>query len=480
MRNLFRGLCLFVTGVALAAGPANKQPTREANPQSLALVAGQGTFLILSDIHFDPFANRTLVPQLISADVARWQSIFDSARGGGFSQYGQDTNYALLRSLLEAARRYQSAYHYDYVVVTGDYLAHKFRERYLQSGCNDASYPVFVVKTMTFLTRMIQKTFPSLAVFGAVGNNDSICGDYSQTPGDELLRSMAEEWRVLARVPEARADFAVGGFYAVSHPTVANRELIVLNTTFWSNLYKDSCSAVPGSPGKAELQWFAWKLYQAQAQTKTVSLIMHIPPGIDSYNSAKLAKCSESAPLWNPEFASQFERLVDQFRALLRDVYVGHLHMDDFRVFEDAQGSAFAEAHVVPAVSPIYDNNPAFEIALYDKHTGNLVNYAIVYLTDLAQLQKDREHVPTWRIEYSADAAYRVAEYGPTAAKQIAGAIRSDTNTRRMFATFYNVTGSHSSPVATDRWLSFACAQTEWSAEGYAQCSCSATAAPEK
>jgi sphingomyelin phosphodiesterase acid-like 3 len=478
MHSLVHASFFLIAVVALAADPSNGQRTSEAEAQSLAVAPGQGTFLVLSDIHFNPFANPKLVPELRSADAMKWGHIFDSDLDGGFPEYGQDTNYALLQSVLKAARRYQSIHHYDYVLVTGDYLAHAFSDKYRENGGDDASYAVFVVKTMTFLSRMIEESFPSLPVYAVLGNNDSICGDYRQSPGDELLRGMAEQSRVFARVPEAKSDFAVGGFYAVPHPTVPNEELIVLNTTFWSNFYEDGCSMNAGSPGKAELKWLAWKLYQARAQKKTVSLLMHIPPGIDAYQSAQRA--CDPAPLWKAEFASEFDGLIEEFRELFRDVYVGHLHMDDFRLFEDSEGAPFAEAHVVPAVSPVYRNNPAFEIALYDKHSGYLVNYAIVYLTNLERLQKKSQQAPTWSVEYSADTAYRLREYGPHGAKEIAEAIRSDSETRQRFARFYNVMSSATSPVSGSHWLSFSCAQTELSEEGYKRCSCAVAAAPKE
>jgi sphingomyelin phosphodiesterase acid-like 3 len=478
MWTLFRAILPSLMASTLAAVLAGNQETYQPESQSLTLGPHESTFLVMSDIHFDPFANPDIVPRLISVDVRQWKYIFDSAAGHNFPQYGQDTNYTLLKSVLRAAREYRPAYRYDYIVVTGDYLTHDFREKYKKNGGDDASYQAFVVSTMIFVTRMIQESFPSLPVFGALGNNDSVCGDYTQSPGDDLLVKMSHEWNVLSLTPDARRDFATGGFYALPHPTVPNHELIVLNTTFWSRLYEDSCSAASSSPGTAELHWLAWKLYQSQIQRKTVSLIMHIPPGIDAYASAKLGKCGQSVTLWNQHFALQFEQLLEQYKSLLRDVYTGHLHMDDLRVFEDTQGTAFIDAHVVPAVSPIYNNNPAFEIAVYDKKDGTLKNYAIVYLEHL-QDSLQRRKAPVWAIEYSVNAAYHLDEYGPGSAKQMAEAVRIDHETRTMFERFYDVNRTGNSALIGDHWLSYACAQTEISPDRYAECACGMPTAPQ-
>ena len=47
----------------------------------------------------------------------------------------------------------------------------------------------------------------------------------------------------------ALKDFAIGGFYAVPHPTVARHDMIVLNSIFWSAKYWDNCNRKAGAPG---------------------------------------------------------------------------------------------------------------------------------------------------------------------------------------------------------------------------------------
>lgn len=85
----------------------------------------------------------------------------------GFSQYGADTNYPLLVAVLKAAQDYGVKQHYDYVIVTGDYLAHDFTNKYQRLIDNDeAAFQAFVIKTIIFISRTIQASFPSLPVFG--------------------------------------------------------------------------------------------------------------------------------------------------------------------------------------------------------------------------------------------------------------------------------------------------------------------------
>src|SRR5580693_6374697 len=81
-------------------------------------------FLILSDLHFNPMADARLVTQLEAAEPAQWASILGRSKSTAFSQYGQDTNWWLLRSALDQARR--TIPRPAFIIVDGDSLAHHF------------------------------------------------------------------------------------------------------------------------------------------------------------------------------------------------------------------------------------------------------------------------------------------------------------------------------------------------------------------
>ena len=50
------------------------------------------TFLSVSDLHFDPFADPAIVAKLEEADVSQWDAIFASSSVTTFSGYGMDLN----------------------------------------------------------------------------------------------------------------------------------------------------------------------------------------------------------------------------------------------------------------------------------------------------------------------------------------------------------------------------------------------------
>src|SRR5271168_648242 len=87
--NFFRVVTLLA--VLISTSAAAQSATSES----------KNKFLIVSDIHFNPMADATLVAELAAADPGRWKSILQRTSPGSFSPYGQDTNWWLLQSALD-------------------------------------------------------------------------------------------------------------------------------------------------------------------------------------------------------------------------------------------------------------------------------------------------------------------------------------------------------------------------------------------
>lgn len=172
--------------------------------------------------------------------------------------------------------------HYDYVLNTGDNLAHKFREKYLAAGGKAGDYHSFVIKTLRFVNHMMLTSFPRTSQISALGNNDAVCGDYQATPASAMLARMVKVLSILRGYPGARKGFARGGYYMVPHPAVPRHDIIVLNSVFWSAKYQDACCAERGDPGARELAWLKKTLAQEKATGRSAMLVMHIPPGFDA------------------------------------------------------------------------------------------------------------------------------------------------------------------------------------------------------
>ena len=268
-----------------------------AGPAAVAQVApATGHALLISDIHFDPLADPAIIKQLIAAPLEQWAAIFQSSQQKSFSTYGADTNYRLFSSTLAEAAAHEP---FDYVVFTGDALRHNFAQAFVAAGGTSDQFPAFAAKTEAFVVQTLQNRL-KVPVLAALGNNDSPCGDYQLPPNSPFLAALADQLTVLAASPEAKSTFQFGGFLSMAHPTVANQDIIVLNTIFWSTSYR-SCAPDTGDPGEAELEWLGWKLYTANLLHRRVTLVMHIPPGMDAYNSSH-GQCQDPVPFWQDKY----------------------------------------------------------------------------------------------------------------------------------------------------------------------------------
>jgi sphingomyelin phosphodiesterase acid-like 3 len=448
--------------------------TDRAEPLPFVPGPDQGVFLIMSDIHFDPFADPAIVGELVASDVDAWRAIFEGSEEHGFAQYGSDSNYPLMSSALEAAALMLPRP--DFVLYPGDWLAHEFEAKFdAAAGGGPEAYERFVIKTMAFVSEELQAAFPESPVYGTLGNADSICGDYMVAPGQTFLAAVGELWAASSDHPEAFSDFGIGGFYAVPHPTVRGRDLIVLNDVFWSTDYDDRCNPEGGDPGAAVLSWLEWTLYRTKLRGRSASLLFHIPPGIDSFNAAHgKGTCQANVtPYLKDAYAGPFLALLETYRDVLQSSFSGHTHMDNFRVVRTVAGEPVLLTHITPAVSPIYQNNPAFALVLYDRKSGDLIDYATAYLTNLEAA--GRGEAARWAIEYTLRQAYGYATYDPATANALAEAIRTDPAVRDDYITFYPVsTASTDPPIDGQNWKAFACGQTELTVASFGACYCAA------
>src|SRR5262245_6486994 len=432
--------------------------------------AGQGIFLHVSDLHFNPFADPAIVRRLIAAPAEQWPSIFRASKNTPFWEKSQDTTFPLLTSMLAAAKGPA----YDYVLSTGDFLSHDFKDEFLKVGGAEAEYAGFVTKTMLFVDRMLKQSFPGIPLIAALGNNDATCDDYMLAPNDPMLPAVGRDLPAVARHPQALQDYTMGGSYVVPHPKVPRHDIIVLSDVFLSRKYRDACGKTGTDPGSAELAWLEWTLYRKGLAGRTASLVMHIPPGIDAYSSSRKHGCPlEVVSFWTDAHARRFLALVGLYKDQLRMAYAGHTHMDDFRVIVDASGAPALATRITPAVSPLFGNNPAFTVLLYSRTDASVADYATFYLANLAKVSPGV--APEWTLEYTFKDAYQAPSYDVASLAALAQRVKTDDAVRASFMRRYPVSSSQS-PMTPANWSAFACAQTAITADAYASCACPAEA----
>jgi hypothetical protein len=466
--SAFRTIVAATAGLlALTAGPC----VTNAAQLPFTPAAGQGVFLHLSDIHFNPFADPSILRRLIAAPVEQWAAIFRASKSTPFWEKSQDTTFPLLSSTLAATKGPA----YDYVLSTGDFLSHDFKDEFVKAGGTESEYAGFVVKTMRFVDRMLKQAFPGIPLIAALGNNDATCDDYMLAPNDPMLPVVGRDLPAVARHPEALRNYMMGGSYAVPHPKVPKHDIVVLSDVFLSQKYRDGCGQTGTDPGSAELAWLEWTLYQARLAGKTVTLAMHIPPGIDAFSSSRNNTCPlKTTSFWQDRYARRFLVLVARYKDQLRIAFAGHTHMDDFRAIADANGTPLLAMRITPAVTPLFGNNPAFTAVLYSRNDASIADYATFYLANLAKVGPGV--APAWTLEYTFKGAYKAAAYDAASLAALAKSLRTDDAVRATFLRYYAVEGQ--SPINASNWTAYACAQTAITADAFEGCACP-SAAPD-
>ena len=437
--------------------------------------ATSGTFVLVSDFHFDPFDPPGLAKTLAGIDPADWSSHFADAEDQAFSTYGTDTNHALLASSLAAlAARGTAA---DFVVVPGDLLSHEFEKNAAAAlGAPTTSDAVrrFAADTAIFVADQLGDIFPGKPVIIALGNNDSSCGDYAIEPGGSYLALTRETIRRLAGADLVTSDFdttyAAGGYYAMRHPTIPNTLVLVVNDVLWSAKYQDACGKDGVEAGEAELKWVADRLAEQKAVGGKVWLVHHIPWGIDPYSTvyAKADTCAaKTVPFLRESFSARFLDLMRTYRDIVDTSLSGHVHHDTYRLLLDADARPVQADKVPPAISPIYDQNPAFQLWSYDGASGEPTDYTTIYLANLTDASTSTPGV--WQKEYTFTEAYGQPRYSVETIAAIWKQLATPGATQEKFRTFYNV--SHGA-LDEDTLSAYSCAIGHLDSPSFQTCYC--------
>lgn len=404
-------------------------------------------FLVITDIHFDPFADDQLFADLQESPAAEWPSIFKKGAEKDFSPRYADSNFALLESSIDdAAGRIRRP---DFVLYGGDFLAHKWVKKYdnaaekarLPSHLEDsAAYRAFTTKTLEFVTGMLRQSFPKAPLFATLGNNDSFCGDYQLEPNGKFLGQFARIWAPLIGIPRGREkSLAQGGYYSAPLSGLERTRLVVLNTVFFSSDYENSCGCSTQTPALDELRWLADTLRNAARKGENVWLLMHIPPGISSYGTEQSFKrkgCAVNA--WQRELTSGFAKLAARYRGRLRIAFAGHTHMDDYRVIR-LEDRALLLTKIAPAISRIFGNDPSYQVcSLGGPPKAKGLDFETFRL---ANLSKEKSTDGVWEKEYDFSDAYELGPLGIESVMDLAQALANDPNTRDLYTKYYPVEG---------------------------------------
>ena len=470
--------------------------------------------VLLSDIHFDPFHNPHEVPQLLAAPVEKWAAILDAptslvedaeraAMQARCHALSYDTTWPLLKATLAAARDAQP--HPLFVTLSGDLMAHEFQCRFhhLDPAGTPQQLSEFAAKTVAFVALQLRRTFPHIPVYVALGNNDSGCADYDETPGNPFAQSTTATMAMGAvsgknAIPaKPRLEISPEGDYTVALPApLQHGRLIVLQDVFDSPYFLICKGGNERTPEASQIAWLRRQLAAARDRHEQVWVMGHIPPGVDVYASfhsyfLRPGELCSAPPHPFLQDSALSDALLD-YADIIRLALFAHTHMDEIRLLhrdappgphsseaKPAANPAAIPVKLVPSVTPYFGNHPAFIVAAISPRTLTLKDWQT-----FVSPSTDGSAKP-WPLGYRFSTTYGLPDLSAASAASLINGFTSDRSGRDPHSTAYRDhffagdLGLYALGLG-QIWPAYACAAREDSLDKFHNCLCPAGAAPAR
>jgi sphingomyelin phosphodiesterase acid-like 3 len=341
-----------------------------------------------SDVHFTPFEDPVIMTQLVSENADQWDAILAaSTPNNTLPASGHESNRALLESVLTDMKQRSTSP--DFIIYTGDFLAHRFNNTYKTLTGDDSTEGLqrFIDKTLTYIASRITYYYPATPVYFCLGNNDTYEDDYQITPGGQFLANSAIIFSNAFLKTNAdknlfAATYPTSGHYQLFPGGNNGLRLLALNAVYLSQ----NASAAADAPATAQLDWLEAALADAARTGDKVWVILHIPPGVDVFATLRANAnppiLDQVIPLIKEKHLSRFRSILASYSSTVRTIFAGHIHRDDFRLITslDMVEHAAVPVLVSPAISPVYGNQSGYKIFNYDQRDYSILDYEACYL----------------------------------------------------------------------------------------------------
>jgi len=429
--------------------------------------------VLISDLHFDPFYDPALFPDLVATPAEMWAAVFEQSAVTAPPAWGQETNYPLLALALDAMGR--EAAGSPLAIFGGDILSHNFNETFftLYGERDEAALRAFVHKTVVFVARQMRRRLGGVPVAAVLGNNDSYSGDYALVPGGQFLADTAGEFYETFLLggadPLAFLETYTDGGYYTARPPGCPVELVGMSTVLFSRQRPaPEGEGVLEAAADRQLTWLEDTLAGAAGQGRKVWLVMHIPPGADIY--ATVSTCmdetghiSDAVLMWHEEYQARFLEIAGRYEGVIEASFSGHTHMDEYRL--DGLESEEGPDAVVnsPAITPLFGNDPAFKVFSLQPETWQLVDYLSVHC-DLASAG------PAFQGYYDFSLAYGASIPLQPALADLFPALAADPAARASYTGFYYCGHDAASEIDAVNWPAYWCGIAVTDRAGYMEC----------
>jgi sphingomyelin phosphodiesterase acid-like 3 len=473
---------ILVTCCAAACVDATGQPAPAPKPAASPLEV-----LFVSDIHFEPFWDPGKADQLKAAPVSEWNAILSSPatpdqhqRFSSLQQTckarGADTSFLLYQSSLQAMR--VQAGGAKFMIVSGDLISHDFSCKFTTVFPKAApgDYRAFVEKTARYVLSELRTAIPGIAIYAALGNNDTDCGDYQIDANGAFLSSLAGDFTRDFAAPDREQStrtFAEGGFYSARLPApLQHTRLLVLDDLFMSRRYQTCGAKSDEAPAAAQIEWLKQQLDAARRSGEKVWIMSHIPPGVDPYATARKAIniCNGA----DPQMFLSSEKLPEamaEYGDVIRVAIFAHTHQDEVRLLEPAAANAAhgpVPVKMIASISPVDGNNPSFTIGQIDPGTASLADYRVIAGSNQTGVGA------TWTEEYDFARTYHEPVFTSATLSHLISGFKADASGQssesQSYLRYY-MTGVDLRALATF-WHPYVCALSNDSAGAFRSCAC--------
>ena len=142
--------------------------------------------------------------------------------------------------------------------------------------------------------------------------------------------------------------------------------------------------------------------------------------------------------------------------------------MDTFHVLRGPNGRPIWFNHVVPAISPIFGNNPGYQVFSYIRETGALLNYATFYLTNLTSDIPGVSGI--WEQEYDFNRAYGLKGINAITVQKLAREITRKPHVQNKYVRYYNVSHTSKPAITQENINAYRCALENLTAQSFEKC----------